>query len=212
MNKTNVNVAILGSTRGTNMDTIMEAIYNKSLLGINIKLVISNKKNAGILDKAKRWGIDGILLESNQFDKNDREVYDNKLTEILEKNDIDLILLIGYMRLISNNFVKKWWGRVMNIHPSLLPAFAGGMDLNVHQAVLDRGCKITGATLMFIDEGADSGPIILQSAVKVDSYDDVYSLKNKVQKEEGFLLLEGLKLWRDNKIILIEDKVIIKTS
>lgn len=210
MSKTVVNVAILGSTRGTDMEAIMEAKSRGELEGIDIKIVLSNKKSAGILDRAERWGVEGIWLGAKQFGKGGRETYDNRVTEILEQNDIDLILLIGYMRLMSSSFVKRWWGRVMNIHPSLLPAFAGGMDLNVHQAVLDRGCTITGATLIFIDEGADTGPIILQGAVRVDPDDDADSLKRKVQKEEGFLLVEGLRLWRDGRIKLVDDKVIIE--
>jgi phosphoribosylglycinamide formyltransferase-1 len=209
MSKNVVNVAILGSTRGTDMNAIMEAKNMGELEGVNFKFVLSNKRNARILDKAEEWGIEAIWLGAKQFGKDGREAYDNRVTEILEENDIDLILLIGYMRLMSSSFVKRWWGRVMNIHPSLLPAFAGGMDLNVHQAVLDRGCTITGATLMFIDEGVDTGPIILQGAVRVDPDDDADSLKAKVQTEEGFLLVEGLRLWRDGKIKLVEDKVII---
>lgn len=208
----NVNVAILGSTRGTDMDMIMQAKEIGELKGINIKFVLSNKKNSGILDKAEIWGINNQFLGSKRFGKDGREAYDDEVTKILEDEEIDLILLIGYMRLMSNKFVKRWSGRVMNIHPSLLPAFAGGMDINVHQAVLDRGCKITGATLMFIDEGADTGPIILQGAVRIEDDDDVESLKAKVQKEEGFLLIEGLKLWRDGRIKLVDDKVFILDS
>ena len=204
-----INVAILGSTRGSDMEPIMEAKSRGLLEGVNIKLVLSNKKGAGILTRAEQWGVEGVWLGSKQFGKDGREAYDNAVTDLMEKNDIDLILLIGYMRLMSESFVKRWWGRVMNIHPSLLPAFAGGMDLNVHQAVLDRGCRITGATLMFIDEGADTGPIISQGAVCVEKDDDADSLKVKVQKEEGFLLVEGLQLWRDGKIQLVDNKVTI---
>ena len=98
----------------------------------------------------------------------------------------------------------------MNIHPSLLPAFAGGMDLNVHQTVLDRGCKISGATLMFIDHGADTGPIILQETVSVENDDTADSLKEKIQMVEKNLLIKGIQLYQDDRIEVIDNKVIIK--
>jgi len=108
---------------------------------------------------------------------------------------------------MSDGFVDKWRNKVMNIHPSLLPMFAGGMDTNVHQAVLDHSCKVTGCSLIFIDEGADTGPIILQKAVEVKESDTVASLKIKVQKAEQEILIKGIELFRDNKI-KIEGRIV----
>ena len=101
---------------------------------------------------------------------------------------------------MSNDFVEKWRNKVMNIHPSLLPMFAGGMDSNVHQAVLDYGCKVSGCTLIFIDEGADTGPVILQKAVDISEGDTVSSLKAKVQKAEQEILVKGIDLYAKGKL------------
>jgi phosphoribosylglycinamide formyltransferase-1 len=113
------------------------------------------------------------------------------------------------MKLMSKGFVEKWGNKTMNIHPSLLPMFAGGMDLNVHKAVLDRGCKISGCTLMFIDEGVDTGPIIMQKVVHIVNGETADSLKEKVQQVEQELFLEALPLYVKGKIILKENKVFI---
>lgn len=176
------NIAVLGSTAGTDMQAIIEA-------RIPIKIVISNKKEAYILKRAKEAG---ILMAITKQEK--------EIMEILDSYKIDLILLIGYMRYLSKEFVNKYQNRIMNIHPSLLPAFAGGMDKNVHRAILDWGCKVTGCTLHFVDEGADTGPIILQKAVPIAEDETVDSLKAKVQKAEQEIILQGIKLFAENRL------------
>lgn len=192
-----LNIAILGSTRGTDMQAIIDA-------NIPIKIVISNKKDAYILERAKKAGIPALFI--SQKDKS-REEFDKEVIEILEKNNIDLILLIGYMRYLSANFVNRYKNRIMNIHPSLLPAFAGGMDKNVHAEVLKSGCKTTGCTLHFIDEGTDTGPIILQKEVSITENETVDSLKTKVQKAEQEVILEGIDLFDKNKLEVVEGEV-----
>ena len=122
------------------------------------------------------------------------------MKELEKRAPIDLILLIGYMRILSNEFVRRYRWRIMNIHPSLLPAFAGGMDLDVHRAVLDYGVKVTGCTLHFVDEGVDTGPIILQKPVKVDEDDTPETLKSKVQKAEQEIILEAIKLFKQGRL------------
>ena len=126
---------------------------------------------------------------------------------MLEDNNIGLVLLIGYMKLMSDGFVDRWRNKVMNIHPSLLPAFAGGMDTNVHEEVLKSGCKETGASLIFIDEGADTGPIILQKSVGVVDGETAGTLKEKVQKVEQEIIIKGIELFRDNKLRVEGNKV-----
>jgi phosphoribosylglycinamide formyltransferase-1 len=126
---------------------------------------------------------------------------------LLTENRVNLVLLIGYMKLMSSWFVKKWRNKVMNIHPSLLPMFAGGMDKNVHEQVLEYGCKVTGCSLIFIDEGADTGPIILQKAVYIDEGETVDSLKQKVQIAEQEIIIKGIELFRDKKIEVVGRKV-----
>ncbi len=192
-----VNIAVLGSTRGTDLQAIIDCCEEKKLHGVTIKFVLSNKKDAGILDRARGHNLKAMFL--SPLGKT-REEYDAEVTELLVEHDVELLLLIGYMKLMGPKFVQRWLNRVMNIHPSLLPAFAGAMDLNVHQAVLERGCKVTGASLIFIDEYADTGPIISQRAVAVTDEDTADSLKVKVQKEEGEMLVEALAWWRDGRI------------
>ncbi len=153
-----INIAVLASTNATDMQAVIDAIESKTL-DANISIVISNKKDSFALERAKKQNIKSIFLDPKG---KTRDEYDKEIDKTLQEEKISLILLIGYMKLISPWFVKKYENKVMNIHPSLLPAYAGGMDLNVHEEVLKRGCKITGTTLMFIDEGADTGPIILQ--------------------------------------------------
>lgn len=200
-------VAILGSTRGTDMQCIIDQMEAGNLPGISIEFVLSNKRQAGILDKARKHNLKDIFLSGK--DKS-REEYDQEISQLLEDHQVELVLLIGYMKLMSESFVQKWLNRVVNIHPSLLPAFKGGMDLNVHEAVLERGCKVSGATLMFIDQGADTGPIISQGVVQVENDETADTLKEKVQKVEGELLVEFLKNWRDGKVKVEGQKVLIK--
>lgn len=202
-------IAVLGSTRGTDLQAIIDEIESGKLFGVEISLVLSNKKNAYILERARKHNLTAIFLDPKGKKRKD---YDLEVTKLLEDYNIDLILLIGYMKLMTNEFVDKYRNRVMNIHPSLLPAFAGGMDLNVHEAVLKRGCKITGASLIFIDEGADTGPIISQRIVPVLEDDTLDTLKNKVQTIEQQLLIEAIGLFRDNRIVVEDNRVIINST
>jgi phosphoribosylglycinamide formyltransferase 1 len=205
-------IAILGSTRGTVSECILRSIRNGILTGIKVECIISNRSNAQILEKARKYDVTEIVLNVRKQNNEliSREDYDDELDKILTKHRIDYVLLIGWMRLLSTSFVKKWENKILNIHPSLLPAYAGEMDLNIHRAVLDRGCKITGATLMYIDEGPDTGPIIDQRTVRIDHNDDAESLKAKVQSVEQDLLLDFLPLLRDGNLKVINKKVIFQ--
>lgn len=187
-------VGVLGSTRGTDLQAIINAIEGGTLEGVEISLVLSNRKDAGILERASRHGLETIFLSPKNLD---REAYDRRVDAEMKSRGVELILLIGYMKLMSEWFVNAWRNRAMNIHPSLLPAFAGGMDLNVHREVILRGCKVSGATLIYIDEGADTGPIIDQGVVRIDKDETIDSLKEKVQRVEGELLVKALANFRD---------------
>jgi phosphoribosylglycinamide formyltransferase-1 len=202
-----LNVAVLGSTKGTDLQPIIQAIEGGKLKDVQISAVISNKKDAYILERAKKHGLEAIFIDGK--DKS-REDFDNDVDKILEEKKIDLILLIGYMKIMSPGFVQKWLNKVMNIHPSLLPAFAGGMDLNVHEEVLKRGCKVSGCSLIFIDEGADTGPIIIQKICEIDNEETADTLKAKVQALEGEALIEGIELFRDSKLKV--EGTIVKVS
>lgn len=195
-------LAVLGSTRGTDMQAVIDAIEKKQL-NAEIKLVVSNKADAYILERARKHKLNAIFLDPKG---KSREEYDRELIKLIEKNKIDLILLIGYMKILSKEFVQKYSHMCMNIHPSLLPAFAGGMDRSVHEEVLKAGVKETGCTLHFITEEADKGPIILQKKVPIADNETVDSLKEKVQKAEQEIILKGIKLFGEGKIKIDGEK------
>ena len=190
-NIANVNIAIFGSTNGTSITRLLEEYANNNLIGLQIPFIFSNRKNSGILEKASKYNIKGIHI---QYDTDiTRNEYDEQLAKLLVDNKVDYVLLVGYMKIITNVLLDKWENKLVNIHPSLLPAFANMMNKSVHKAVLDRGCKITGATLMYVDESVDGGPIIDQRVVQVECDDTVDTLKEKVQSLEGEMLLDFVK-------------------
>lgn len=199
-----LNIAVLGSTKGTDLQVVIDAIESGKLKNAKISFVLSNKNEAYILERAKKHNLKAIFLDPKG---KTREEYDSEVDKLLVSHKVELVLLIGYMKLMSSEFVNKWLNKVMNIHPSLLPAFAGGMDLNVHEEVLKRGCKISGPSLIFIDEGADTGPIILQQTVHIENGETVDTLKEKVQKAEGEILIKGIELFRDKKLKVEGKKV-----
>lgn len=195
-------IAVLGSTRGTDLQAIIDSIKSGELYA-EIVCVISNRRDAYILERARMNGIEAIFIDPKGLS---REEYDKILVSELEKRGpIDLILLIGYMRILSKFFVDRFRWRILNIHPSLLPAFSGGMDLEVHKAVLDYGVKVTGCTLHFVDEGVDTGPILIQKVVEVSDDDTPLTLKAKVQKKEQEALIEAIKIFQE-KIIMIDGR------
>jgi len=200
-------IAVLGSTRGTDLQAVIDAIKSSQLKDVEISFVLSNKQDAYILERARNHNIKAIFLDPKG---KQREEYDKEVDKLLEKHNIGLVLLIGYMKLMSSEFVQKWLNKVMNIHPSLLPKYAGGMDKGVHETVLENKDKITGASLIFIDEGADTGPIILQKEVKVEEGETVDSLKEKVQKAEQEIIIKSIELFRDGKIKVQGHKVTIE--
>ncbi|MBU0614465.1 MAG: phosphoribosylglycinamide formyltransferase [Nanoarchaeota archaeon] len=200
-------IAVLGSTRGTDLQAIIDAIETGKLTDVEISVVISNKEEAYILERASQHDIPAMFISGK--DKT-REEFDQEVMKILDDKGVGLVLLIGYMRFISKPFVDKWKNKVMNVHPSLLPKYAGGMDKGVHETVLIAGEKETGCTIHFVDEGADTGPIIIQKVCQIELDETVDTLKAKVQKLEGEAFIEAIGLFRDGKIEVKEDKVVIK--
>ena len=176
-------LAVLGSTRGT----LMQSLIAEQL---NIAMVVSNKADALILENAKRHGLAAQFLDPTDLT---REEYDIKLSNLLKEHQIDLVVLIGYMRILSKAFVSEWQNKIINVHPSLLPAFAGKMDKQVHQAVLDAKVKESGCTVHYVTEEVDAGPILLQKKCEVYVADDVDQLKARVQALEGIALVEAIR-------------------
>ena len=198
-----MDIGVLGSTRGTDLQSVIDAIGSKQLSS-KISVVISNKEDAYILERAKKHNIEAVFIDSKG---KEREEFDREVNSTLERYNVDLILLIGYMRILSPWFVNKWKNKIMNIHPSLLPAFAGGMDKDVHAKVLKSGVKETGCTLHFVAEDVDAGPIIMQKKVEIDKNETVDSLKEKVQKAEQEVIVKALKLYEAGKVKIEGGKV-----
>ena len=201
-----VNIGVLASTKATDMQAIIDAI-NAGKLDARISVVISNKKDAYALERAKKHNIRAIFLDPTGKEKGE---YDKEIGRVLQNEKVELVLLIGYMKIISPWLVKKWKNRIINIHPSLLPAFAGGMDKDVHKEVLNAKVKVTGATLHFVTENVDSGPIILQKEVRIEENETVGTLKEKVQKAEQEIILKAIRLYSEGKIRVEGSKVVVK--
>tara|TARA_B100000315_G_C14568177_1_gene584045 strand:- start:771 stop:1379 length:609 start_codon:yes stop_codon:yes gene_type:complete len=200
-----MNIGVLASTKASDLQAVIDATEAKEL-NIKISVVISNKEDAYALERARKHNIEAVFINSKG---KEREDFDKEVSKELEKHDVDLILAIGYMRILSSWFVNKYKNKIMNIHPSLLPAFAGGMDKDVHAEVLKAGVKETGCTLHFVDESVDSGPIILQKKVNVEKNETIESLKAKVQKAEQEVIVKALKLYDEGRIKVNGGKVTI---
>ncbi len=196
-------IGVLGSTKGTDMQAIIDAI-ERGELDAKIVCVISNEEDAFILERAKNHGIEAIFLE---YEGMRRILFDKAAAKEFKKRGVELVLLIGFMRILSPWFCKHYENRVMNIHPSLLPLFAGGMDTDVHKEVLEKGIKVTGCTLHFVTPQVDKGPIIMQKPVMVEDSDTADTLKEKVQEAERGVLVEAIRKFADGKIKVEGDRV-----
>ena len=188
-----IRIGILGSTRGTNLDAIVTAI-NQQQLDAEIAIVISNKPDAGILSKAAGFGIKSICIESK--DKS-REAFDQEVSAELQAHHVELVVLIGFMRILSAEFIHQWAGRIINVHPSLLPRHAGKMDLDVHRAVLAAQEAESGCTVHVVTETVDAGPIVIQETCPVLLNDDEHTLKQRVQSLEGMALVNAIALFNN---------------
>lgn len=194
-------IGVLISGGGTNLQALIDNIDAGNIDG-EIQLIVSNKKDAYGLTRGKLSGIDTLYLDPKEY-KTPKE-YDLKLLEEFKKSKVDLIVLAGYLRILSKDFIREFKNRIINIHPSLIPSFCGDgyYGDKVHRAVLDYGCKYTGVTVHFVDEGTDTGPIILQEVVKVEEDDDIHILKERVLKIEHEILPKAVGLFCDGRIVL----------
>ncbi len=202
-------IAVLISGGGSNLQTIIDHIAIGNING-EISIVISNRKDAFGLERAKNHGIEALYI--NQKEYTDSDAYNKKILEELTNRNIDLIILAGYLKILSAELVNQFKNRIINIHPSLIPAFCGDgyYGLKVHQAAIDHGVKISGATVHFVDEQADTGPIILQKCVSVDCHDTADTLQKKVLKIEHEILPLAVKLFCEDKIFVNERKVMVE--
>ncbi len=191
------NIVVLVSGRGTNLQAIIDAIKEGKING-RIAAVISNRRKAYALERAKKHGIEAIYLPARKGEE--RESYDRKLAGIIDKKNPDLIVLAGFLRILSPWFVKNYKWKIINIHPALLPSFAGLYGEDVHRAVLEYGCKVSGCTVHFVDEKVDHGPIIVQKCVEVKDDDSIETLAARVLEKEHESLVEAIKLLSEGKI------------
>jgi phosphoribosylglycinamide formyltransferase-1 len=181
-------LGILISGRGSNLQAILDAI-RVGRLDARVGIVVSNVEGAPGLERAKKAGVETAVLSHKNF--RSREEYDEALLERLRAHDVDLVCLAGFMRLLSPVFVRAFQGRILNVHPSLLPAFPG---LHAQRQALEHGVKVTGATVHLVDEELDHGPILLQSAVPVLEGDDEESLSARILEQEHQIYPEAIAL------------------
>lgn len=203
-----LNLVILISGRGSNMENILKAV-KKNKIPIKPVLVISNKSDAKGLAIAQKLGVKTEVVESNGLKGGNWE-YDSKLVSVLEKHKVTpqncLICLAGFMRIMSPEFIRHYKGRIMNIHPAILPAFPG---LHSQRQALEYGVKYSGCTVHFVDEGVDTGPIILQSVVKIKDDDTEESVSKRILKQEHKIYPKAVKLFAKGKIKISGRKTII---
>ncbi|MAV96585.1 MAG: phosphoribosylglycinamide formyltransferase [Candidatus Marinimicrobia bacterium] len=189
-----INIGVLGSTNGTDLQFIFNAI-DEGKLDANVSVVISNKEDSYILKRAQAHNTQNVFISHRN---KDREDFDSEMTMVLKEHNTELILLIGFMRILSSKFCNQWKGKILNVHPSLLPKYAGGMDTNVHEEVLKNNDKETGCTIHLVTDEVDKGPVVIQKRCLVDSDDTIESLKAKVQNLEGDAFLEAIPLFSNN--------------
>ena len=203
-------VAVLVSGGGTNLQAIIDAKANGIIKNAEISLVISNKASAFALERAKKAGIEAKCISPSAFGA--RELFNKALIKALDEAEIDLVVLAGFLVIIPEEMVAKYRNRIINIHPSLIPSFCGTgyYGLKVHEKALERGVKLTGATVHFVDEGTDSGPIILQKAVEVKDNDTAESLQLRVMEEaEWKILPEAIELVVSGRVKVVEGKTVL---
>ncbi len=202
MRRINIGILASASSWGGNLEGILEGI-KRGELNVNITVVICDGPNAHILDVAKGHSIRSVIISP---DGRSGEEYDEELISCLNNNSVDLIVMDGYMRVLSPRVVSTYRNKIMNVHPALLPSFPG---LNAWQQALDYGVKISGCTIHFADENVDCGPIILQSAVCVRDDDTVDSLRKRILKEEMRIYIEAIKLFAEGRLRVSGRKVVI---
>ena len=194
-----LNIGVLISGGGTNLQAIIDETKSGGING-TVKLVISNKENAYGLERARNHNIKAIC-----------EKDEDKIIEVLKENEIELVILAGYLKIVSPKLVNEYRNKIINIHPSLIPAFCGKgyYGEKVHQGVIDYGAKVTGATVHFVDEGADTGPIIMQKTVEVKQDDDIKKLAKRVLEVEHEILTKSISMFCENKLTVNGRRVYI---
>jgi len=197
-------VGVLASGRGSNLQALLDA-GSRADYPARVVVVVSDREDARALARARAAGVSSLFV--NPKDHGDRAAYDAVLTKTLEHHEVGLVCLAGFMRILSPVFVNAWQGRLMNIHPSLLPAFPG---LHAQRQALDHGVRIAGATVHFVDEGVDTGPIVLQAAVPVEATDTEETLAARILIEEHRIYPEAVRLFAEGRLHVTGRQVSIR--
>lgn len=203
-------VAVLASGRGSNLQAVIEAIEAETIRA-NIVAVISNKKDAPALERARRHGLPALFIDPKPYAgrPDNREAYDRELLDILRRHDVELVLLAGYMKIVTTILVDAFANRMMNIHPSLLPSFPG---LDVQKKAIEWGCKLAGCTVHFVTEGVDEGPIILQAAVPVLDNDTSDTLAARILEQEHKIYPRAVQLFAEGRLRVEGRRVFIENG
>ncbi len=202
-----VRLGVLVSGRGSNLQAIIDAIEGKGL-SAEIAVVLSNKQTAGGLERAKKHGAPAVWLDPKPFAgrPDSREAYDRAVLEVLQKHEVDLVLLAGYMKIVTAVLVSAYENRMMNIHPSLLPSFPG---LDVQKKAIEHGCKVSGCTVHFVTEGVDEGPIVIQAAVPILEGDTADTLAGRILEQEHRIYPRAIQLYAEGKLRVEGRRVVV---
>ena len=203
-------IAVLVSGGGTNLQAIIDAIDNGTITNTEIKVVISNNKNAYALERARNHGIEALCISPKDYE--DRAKFNEAFLERLNSYEVDLVVLAGFLVVIPEMMIKQYRNRIINIHPSLIPSFCGTgfYGLKVHEGVLSRGVKVTGATVHFVDEGTDTGPIILQKAVEVQQGDTPEVLQRRVMEQAEWIIMpQAIDLIANGRVSVVDGHAVI---
>lgn len=204
-------IAVLVSGGGTNLQAIMDAIDDGKITNAQIVTVISNNAGAYALERAKNYGVEGLLISPRDYPT--REDFNVALLEALLEREVDLVVLAGYLVVVPPCVIRKFENRIINIHPSLIPSFCGTgcYGLHVHEMALARGVKVSGATVHFVDEGTDTGPIILQKPVEVKQGDTPEVLQRRIMEEAEWIILpRAINLIANGKVSVKDGSVRIE--
>ena len=204
-------IAVCVSGGGTNLQAIMDAIDNGTITNAEISVVISNNRNAYALERAKNKNIPAICISPKDYV--DLVAFNDYFLKQLDSYQVDLVVLAGFLVVIPQEMIAKYRNRIINIHPSLIPSFCGTgyYGLKVHEGVLSRGVKVTGATCHFVDEGTDTGPIILQKAVEVKDTDTPEVLQRRVMEQAEWIIMpKAIDLIANGRVKVVDNKVIIQ--
>ena len=203
-------IAVLVSGGGTNLQAIMDAIDNGTITNTEIAVVISNNKNAYALERAKNHGVEAICISPKDYEN--RADFNEDFLNRLNSYNVDLVVLAGFLVVLPEKMIETYRNRIINIHPSLIPSFCGTgfYGLKVHEGALARGVKVTGATVHFVDEGTDTGPIMLQKAVEVCQGDTPEVLQRRVMEQAEWVILpQAIDLIANGRVSVVDGHVLI---